>query len=83
MYLRELFSSDESELEFAALKAGTRFPFPEAVLPALTLKDSFQTLALCSAVALLERSELKCLIRHSVFCQTQYCSFVRGKTGKH
>lgn len=67
----EVLSSDESELEFPEFEAGTHFSFEKAILPALTPKDSYHTLAWYLAVAVLELSKVKSLIRHSVFYQTQ------------
>ena len=67
--MREVFGSDESELEFAEFEAGSHFSFKKAVLPALTLKDAYQTLAWYLAVTVLQLSKVKSLIRHSVFYQ--------------
>lgn len=69
--MTEGFGSDESELEFAEFEAGTHFSFKKGVLPVLTLKDSYQTLAWYLAVAVLELSKVKSLSDNSVFYQTQ------------
>lgn len=57
--MREVFDSDELELEFAEFEAGIHFFFKKAVLPVSILQDLYQMLAWYLAVAVLELSRVK------------------------